>query len=137
MPARTLLLATVALTSLMAGLHGDSARARPLHVTGTAGFLSEWELSADVADVTASGGREEFSGPLTLKHVGLCSANGPEEKTGKIEFYVSKSVWSSEIHATLFINGARCSYSGALAGGSGGFMDCSDGNGVPLTLLLK
>jgi len=137
MPARTLLLPVLPLTLLVVGSHADPARARSLHVTGTAGYLSEWELNADVANVTASGGREEFSGPLTLKHVGLCSANGPEEKTGKIEFYVSKSVWSSEIHATLFINGARCSYSGALAGGSGGFMDCSDGNGVPLTLLLK
>jgi hypothetical protein len=137
MPARTLLLPVLPLILLAAGSHVDSARARSLHLAGTAGYLSEWELSAEVADVTASGDREEYSGPLTLKHVGLCSANGPEEKTGKIEFYISRSVWSSQIHATLFINGARCSYSGALSGGSGGFMDCSDGNGVPLTLLLK
>jgi hypothetical protein len=43
----------------------------------------------------------------------------------------------SEIHATLFINGARCSYNGTLSGGSNGFMDCSDGNGIPLTLSVK
>jgi hypothetical protein len=112
------------------------AAARSMHVTGTAGYLSEWELSAEVTAAESSG-REQFSGPLTLKHVGLCSANGPEEKSGKIEFYISKSMWSSQIHGTLLINGKRCSYSGKLSGSSGGFMECSDGNGIPLTLLIK
>jgi hypothetical protein len=112
------------------------AEARSLRIAGAAGYLAEWELDAEVT-AAISGGREEFSGPLTLKHVGLCSANGPEEKSGKIEFYISRSVWSSEIHATLFINGARCSYRGTLSGSSGGFMDCSDGSGIPLTLLVK
>jgi hypothetical protein len=122
----------------MALLVADSfpAAARSLQVAGTAGYLSEWELNAEVTG-TESGGREQFSGPLTLKHIGLCSANGPEEKSGKIEFYISKSVRSSEIHATLLINGTRCSYSGRLSASSGGFMDCSDGNGIPLTLLVK
>jgi hypothetical protein len=137
MATRTLFLAIAPATLLMAECHGDSAWARSLHVEGTAGYLSEWELSADVARTPAAASREEFSGPLTLKHVGLCSIGGPQEKTGKIEFYISKSAWSSEIHATLFVDGTQCSYSGALEGGSGGFMDCSDGNGVPLKLLLK
>jgi len=137
MSARTIALAVLAAALPTAGGGGDAARAASMHVAGTAGYLSEWELSADVTEATAPDGREQFAGPLTLKHVGLCSANGPEEKTGKIEFYVSRSVWSSQIHATLFINGARCSYDGALSGGAGGFMDCSDGNGVPLKLLLK
>src|SRR6266700_2191320 len=85
------------------------AHAGSLRVEGKAGYLSEWELDAEVTAV-ASGGREQFSGPLTLKHVGLCSANGPEERSGKIEFYISKSAWSSEIHATLSIDETRCSY---------------------------
>jgi hypothetical protein len=111
------------------------AASRTLQVAGTAGYLSEWELSAEVTAAT-SGDREQFSGPLTLKHVGLCSANGPEEKSGKIEFYISKSLWSSQIHATLFIGGTHCSYSGQLSA-SGGFMECSDGNGIPLQIKLK
>jgi len=114
---------------------GAFPAARTLEVAGTAGYLSEWELSAEVT-AAISGDREQFSGPLTLKHVGLCSANGPEEKSGKIEFYISKSLWSSQIHATLFIGGNRCSYSGQLPG-SGGFMECSDGNGIPLQIKLK
>jgi hypothetical protein len=126
----TLLLAT----GMLAAGH-CAAAARSLQVTGTAGYLSEWELKAE-ATAGISGGHEEFSGPLTLKHVGLCSANGPEEKLGRIEFHISKSLWSSQINATLSIDGKRCSYSGKLSESSG-FMDCSDGNGIPLTLLVK
>jgi hypothetical protein len=112
------------------------AHAGSLRVEGKADYLSEWGLSAELTAV-ASGGREQFSGPLTLKHVGLCSANGPEERSGKIAFYISRSLLASEIHATLFIKGARCSYIRALPGSSNGFMDCSDGNGIPLTLRVK
>jgi hypothetical protein len=112
------------------------APASALQIAGTAGYLSEWELRAVVTAAT-SGDRELFSGPLSLEHTGLCSANGPEKKSGKIEFYISKASSSPEIHAMLFINGARCSYSGTLSGSPGGFMDCSDGSGIPLTLLVK
>ena len=126
--------ALLAIGVLMAAAY--PAQAQSLRVEGRAGYLSEWELDAAVT-AAVSGGREQFSGPLTLKHVGLCSANGPEERAGKIEFYISRSLPASEIHATLFINGARCFYTGTLSGGSNGFMDCSDGNGIPLTLSVK
>jgi hypothetical protein len=132
---KTLLPMLLSLGLLAAG--ASSVEARSLRVEGTAGYLSEWELNGE-ATAASSDSREQFSGPLTLKHVGLCSPNGPEERSGRIEFYVSKPIWSSpEVHATLFINGARCSYSGKLSGSSGAFMDCSDGNAIPLTLLLK
>jgi hypothetical protein len=130
------LLGTLALAMALLAAGSLPAAARSLQIAGTAGYLSEWELNAEVT-AALSGGHEQFSGPLTLKHVGLCSASGPEEKSGKIEFYISKSIWSSEIHATLLINGTRCSYSGRLSGSSGGFMDCSDGSGIPLTLRVK
>jgi hypothetical protein len=120
--------------TLLAASHVPAA-ARSLHVTGTAGYLSEWELTADVT-ATRSGEREQLSGPLVLKHIGLCSANGPEEKSGQIELSISRSMWSSQIHATLLVDGKRCSYSGKLSGGTGGFMECADGNGIPLTLIV-
>jgi hypothetical protein len=135
MKAIRILSGTLPLTIVLLAGGAFPAAARTLEVAGTAGYLSEWELSAEVT-AAISGDREQFSGPLTLKHVGLCSANGPEEKSGKIEFYISKSLWSSQIHATLFIGGTRCSYSGQLSG-SGGFMECSDGNGIPLQIKLK
>jgi hypothetical protein len=132
----TIRFGTLLLTMALLAGRPVPAAARTLQVAGTAGYLSEWELSAEVT-AAMSGDREQFSGPLSLKHVGLCSANGPEEKLGKIEFYISKSMWSSEIHATLLIGETRCSYSGQLSGGSGGFMECSDGSGIPLMIKVK
>jgi hypothetical protein len=65
-------------------------QAQSLRVTGTAGCLSEWEFNADVRE-TVSAGIKEFAGPMTWKHVGLCSQNGPEEKSGAIAFQISRS----------------------------------------------
>jgi hypothetical protein len=38
-----------------------------------------------------AGQPQEYAGPLTMKHVGLCSQEGPEEKTGEIRFHLSGS----------------------------------------------
>ena len=48
-------------------------------VTGQAGFLGEWELTATVTERIASG-TKELVGPLNFKHVGICTVDGPEEK---------------------------------------------------------
>jgi hypothetical protein len=112
------------------------AQARTLRVEGTSGYLSEWELKAEVTS-TGSRGREEFSGPVTLRHVGVCSPNGAVEKSGTIKFHISKSVWSSQIHATLLIDGTQCTYNAKLSGGSSGFMDCPGGTAIPLKLSVQ
>jgi hypothetical protein len=90
------------------------ADARSLKVTGTAGLLSEWEFNGDVTE-TLAGGIKQFSGPLNWKHVGLCSPNGPEEKSGQIQFQVSESRASSKIDVTLRLEGAQCTYNGILS----------------------
>jgi hypothetical protein len=114
------------------------AEARTLRLDGKSGYLSEWELKAEVTAVRGPQGREEFSGPLTLRHVGACSPNGAIEKSGTITFHISKSVWSpSQIHATLLIDGAKCTYHAKLSGDSNGFMECPGGASVPLTLSLQ
>ena len=112
------------------------AQARTLRLDGKSGYLSEWELKAEVT-ATVSRGREEFSGPVTLRHVGVCSPNGAVEKSGTIKFHISKSLWSSQIHATLLIDGAQCTYNAKLSDGSSGFMDCPGGASVPLTLSVQ
>jgi len=81
------------------------ADARSLKVTGTAGLLSEWEFNGEVTE-TLAGGIKQFSGPLNWKHVGLCSPNGPEEKSGQIQFQVSESRASSKIDVTLRLEDA-------------------------------
>jgi hypothetical protein len=45
-------------------------------VTGQAGILAEWDLTATVTEQT----KGRWAGPFSLKHVGFCRADGPEEK---------------------------------------------------------
>src|SRR4051812_7204636 len=47
-------------------------------VSGKLGYLSEWDVTATVVP-HASGRRQEFSGPLTVRHTGICTTNGPVE----------------------------------------------------------
>jgi hypothetical protein len=114
----------------------DSAQAGSLRIAGTGGYLPEWELNGDVTE-KISGDAKEFSGPLIWKPIGLCSVNGPQEKTGEIDFQISGSGALSRIHATLWLEGAQCKYTGNLSDSSGGLMDCSDAKGVPLTLSFR
>ena len=64
------------------------AGAQSLQVTGYTGYLGEWELTATVTK-SVSGRTKEYSGPLTMKHVGLCTQDGPEEKTGEMRLQIS------------------------------------------------
>lgn len=105
-----------------------------LQVSGKAGYLSEWEVTGTVT--RASGARTEYSGPLILKHVGICSINGAAEKTGEIRLRISRFI-TSRITATLRVDGRDCTYRGPLSDADGGTMDCGDGSAVPLSLSVK
>jgi hypothetical protein len=75
---------------------------------------------------------------LTLKHVGLCSRDGPQEETGEIKFQILGSGSLAKIKATLLYLGTRCTYTAKLSNSiSHGFMQCSDVNGIPLTLIVS
>jgi hypothetical protein len=114
-----------------------AAQAQSLRVAGTAGYVSEWELSGETAQIDA-GPIKEFAGPLTLKHVGLCSRDGPQEETGEIKFQIMESGSLAKIKATLLYLGTRCTYTAKLSNSiSNGFMQCSDVNGIPLTLIVS
>ena len=109
------------------------ADAQSLQVTGYAGVLGEWELTATV---TGTGSRtNEFSGPLTMRHTGLCTQDGPEEKTGDLRFQLSSA--SSRLNATLRVDGIECRYSGKLADSYSGTMTCPDRPAVPLRLWVR
>ena len=112
------------------------AQSRSLQVLGSAGYLSEWELNGSVTE-KGPPGSNEFSGALVWKHVGLCSANGPEEKSGEIKFQIAKSSSSSRIQAAMTLDGAQCTYNGEFSSGSSGHMDCTDAKGVPLSISIK
>lgn len=111
-----------------------SAGAEPLQIHGTTGFAGEYELTGSVTEQDLSG-RKEFSGPLTVKHVGLCTHDGPKETVGEIRFELAKS--SSRITATLDFDGSKCTYNGQFSELYRGFMDCGRGGSVPIRLWTK
>jgi hypothetical protein len=108
------------------------AHSRSLLVTGTAGYLSEWELDGEVADVQDSSANGELVGPLVWKHVGFCGVNGPQERPGSIRIRISAS---SKVHATISFNGDHCAYNGPASGS--GRMECHDAGGIPLSISIK
>jgi hypothetical protein len=129
--------ALVALVLLAAG----AASAQPLSVNGVAGFLSEWQFSGSVTE-TAS---EEFTGSLAMKHVGLCSHDGPDERTSEIRLRLTgfmsarskPAKAASELKATFVLDGATCTLAGRFSGTYTGVMDCAGTKRVPVTLSVN
>jgi hypothetical protein len=78
------------------------AHAEPLQIHGMTGYASEYELSGSVSEQDLNG-KKEFSGPLTVRHVGLCTRDGPKETVGEIRFELTQS--SPRITATLDFDG--------------------------------
>ena len=110
------------------------AEARSLQVVGYAGVLGEWELTATVTE-EARWWTRKFSGTLSMTHVGMCTQDGPQQKTGEIRFQIS--ALSSRLDATLLVEGVQCSYSAGLSEPYSGMMSCPDRDAVPLKLWLK
>ena len=119
---------------LLAGALAAPAQAQSLQVVGYAGVLGEWELTATVTE-RARLWSKEFSGPLSMKHVGICAQDGPEEKTGEIRFQISAV--SSQLDATLLLEGVSCTYSARSSDPYSGLMACPDREAVPLKLWVK
>ena len=109
------------------------AYAQSLEVIGYSGHLGEWELTATVAQTAPD--RKGYSGPLLMKHVGVCTQDGPEERAGELHLELSAS--SSLLEATLSVAGVQCRYSGRLSDAYTGTMTCPDREAVPLKLWLK
>ena len=122
-------LATIGLVVLAA-----PALAQSREVTGQMGILGEWELTATVTE-RMTDGTQELIGPMTLKHVGVCTQDGPEEKTGQLRLQISRS--SSRVRAKLLIDSAECTFSGKGTGSYDGVMKCPDRRDVPLALWIK
>ena len=113
---------------------GTPSGAQTRTVTGQFGILGEWELTATVTKQTDGGGRR-WSGPLTLKHIGLCSVDGPEEKAGELRLDVSDP--PGEATGTLLIDGTACTFTGRLADEYHGVMTCPDRRGEPMMLSIE
>ena len=82
-PIREVLLRKVALVAVLSALT-IPARAQFMQVYGKSGYLGEYELSSIVFEQVASG-KKEYSGPLAVKHVGLCTRDGPKKRPVKLD----------------------------------------------------
>jgi hypothetical protein len=125
---------------LVLGRGHASSQPQSLRIEGSAGYLSEWQIDGTLRQIDGSAdGAEEFSGPLTWTHVGLCSINGPETKRGEMTLRLSRSPIRSHsvLAATIWIERRECGYSGDLAAVSSGYMDCTDAKNIPVVISIK
>jgi hypothetical protein len=111
------------------------AHSQSFQVAGKFGYLSEYELSADIVP-KAVNEKNEFSGSMTIRHVGLCTHDGPTQMDGQIvlQFSGMKSPdVKSRIAATLYFDGQRCTFSGRMSEAEIGELVCSGGP-VPFSI---
>ena len=125
---RFLLLASAAISGFA---FAAPSSASALELIGQAGILGEWELTANLE---AAGGRQEFAGPITLKHTGICTTDEPEKRSGDIRLQM---IGASRIKAALTIEGNPCTYSATKSDAYVGTMSCRDRRDVPLRLWVK
>jgi hypothetical protein len=121
-----------ALTAIAAA----AAEPQSLELGGQAGYLGEWELSATVT-AQPPAARREYAGSFTMKHVGVCAVDGPEERTGQIRL---RMLTASRAKATLVFDGRECTYQGALSATQLGTMECRDNpdrQGTPISLWVR
>lgn len=109
----------------------SASSADALDLIGQAGVLGEWELTGSLA---ATGAQQEFGGPITLKHTGICSADGPETRSGEIRLQL---LGASRIRATLTIDGSACTFRGRKTDAYVGMMSCHDRRDAPLRLWIR
>jgi hypothetical protein len=118
-------------SAILLTIFGASAHAQSLQLDGKFGYLGEYELTAEVA---APASNKEFSGRMTVRHVGLCSHSGPNEMDGQIKLRFTDA--TSKIAATLSFDGHQCTYGGRMSETEVGVLVCS-GDAVPFSIWLK
>jgi hypothetical protein len=117
------------LSAILVCATAPAALAQSYSASGQVGYLQEWEMKASLAK-TVTGKDADFFGPVTLRHVGLCSVNGAEEKSGTVRLTVSRS----GVEGTLSMEGDSCRIVASEQQSYSGLMTCRDGQAVPINL---
>ncbi|MFH0300216.1 hypothetical protein AAFX91_23895 [Bradyrhizobium sp. 31Argb] len=112
----------------------DVPKLGAMEFLGQAGVLGEWELTGNLIE-SGSGLRKEFSGPLKMKHVGICTQDGPEERAGEIRLQLAGP--DAQVTAEMVLDGARCSYTARKTRAYEGTLSCTGRASVPLLVWLK
>ena len=117
------------ISAIWIGAGAESAMAQSYSVNGQVGYLQEWEMKANLAKTITDRG-VSYDGPVTLRHVGLCSVNGPEEKSGVVRLMVSRR--TSAVEGTLALKDDTCRIAASASKSHSGLLNCRDGQGVPI-----
>lgn len=111
------------------GAHGQTYTAR-----GEIGFLQEWEIKASLAK-TATRSGDDYAGAATLRHTGLCSTNGVEEKSGNVVLKMLPK--TADVTGTLSLPDDQCSITATAARHYAGLLKCKNGELIPLNLRIE
>jgi hypothetical protein len=117
------------LSAILICVCAPAALAQSYSASGQVGYLSEWEMKASLAR-TVTGSGEDYSGPVTLRHVGLCSVNGVEEKSGTVRLTISPR--NAGVEGTLAMKDDSCRIVASASRGFSGLLSCRDGQGIPI-----
>ena len=128
-PHSTSVVVRALISAIWIGAGAGSAMAQSYSVNGQVGYLQEWELKANLAKTITDSG-VSYDGPVTLRHVGLCSVNGPEEKSGVVRLTVSRR--TSAVEGTLALQDDTCRIAASASKSHSGLLNCRDGQGVPI-----
>jgi hypothetical protein len=111
-----------------------AALAQSYAANGRIGYLGEWEMTGSLTR-TANGASSDYTGPVTLRHVGLCSVNGAEEKSGVVQ--IRSQPKASAVEGTLALQDDNCHLVASRARAYSGVLNCRDGQGVPITFSIE
>jgi hypothetical protein len=102
--------------------------------SGQIGYLQEWKMNGNLAKTTTRIGTI-YDGPVTLRHVGLCSANGIEEKSGVVQLRISPT--NTSFAGTLALKDDHCQISSSAGQPYTGLLNCQDGRGIPIHFTIE
>jgi hypothetical protein len=117
------------ISAIWIGAGAEGVMAQSHSVNGQIGYLQEWEMKANLAK-TITGSGVNYDGPVTLRHVGLCSVNGIEEKSGVVRLTVSRR--TSAVEGMLTMKDDTCRIVASASNLHSGLLNCRDGQGVPI-----
>ncbi len=103
--------------------------AQSYSANGQIGYLQEWEMKGSLAKTVTRTGAN-YEGPVTLRHVGLCSANGIEEKSAVVQLRVPPT--NAGLVGTLAMKDDNCQISASAGQPYTGLLNCRDGQGIPI-----
>jgi hypothetical protein len=114
----------LAVATLVLGFSA-AAQAQSLTLAGKFGYLGEYELTATLAATDA----KSYAGPMTVRHVGLCTHKGPPQYDGRITLKLA----DARATAVLSFDGRECAFKGTLSKEGLGELTCPDA-AVPASL---